>query len=59
MGKKQLSNEQYLSAIAGCKQSRRVGMCERKCAHWHPMSRSHPAFCKGASMKVGKSNVRN
>lgn len=49
MGKKQMSPEKYALAIAGCKESRRIGMCERECAHWHPVSRVNPLFCKSAA----------
>lgn len=49
MGKMQMSPDKYILAIAGCKESRRVGMCERKCAHWHPVSRDSPLFCKSAA----------
>lgn len=56
---KRMDNEQYIAAVKGCKKSRSVGLCERECAHWHHASRSYPPFCKGASIKVSKSNVRN
>jgi len=59
---KNMSNEQYLSAIKGCKQSRSVGLCERKCAHWRPMFKNSPAFCRSASCSsknAGKKHVNN
>ena len=58
MGKMKVSPEKYALSIAGCKKSRNVGMCEKKCSHWHPMSRNAPLFCKSAEYNYEKHNNR-
>lgn len=59
MGKNKVSPEKYILSIAGCKESRRIGMCERKCSFWHPKAGSTPAFCKSAECFHNKTSKRN